>query len=178
MKDVLREKIVSSQEFREALLNSGDDILVEALADPYWGCGLPYHIAITTHPDHYTGSNKLGLLLMELRSEMRKDPTMHAHKNPLNEIPTTATSWHTVRGRAMKKRGSTLRTSSAPSHSKSLKSSTTPLIKEVFLRQSIKRPRTDQSTSPTPSRSHSDTSDVTQLGSTYVSENNDVVDNR
>ena len=187
MKNVLIEKISSSKEFRDALLSSGDEILVEALADPYWGCGLPYHIAITTNPDHYTGSNKLGLLLMELRSEMKKDPTMHAYQNPQIEVSTTATPLNATRGRSMKKRGSTFRTSSAPSCSKSMKTSTTPLIKEVFMRQSVKRLRRDPSTSPKHTYPYTSddittldtkTDDVTQVESSHVSENNDVVDNR
>ena len=77
MKDVLIEKIASSKSFRDEILNSGNNILVEALADPYWGCGFPHHIAIKTNPKHFTGSNKLGELLMELRAEMRSDTSMH-----------------------------------------------------------------------------------------------------
>ena len=192
MRDVLTDKIASSSDFRDALINTGDDYLVEALADPYWGCGLPYHLAITTHPDHYTGSNKLGLLLMELRSEMRKYPSLYA-PSPHIEENTPVSSAVAARGRTMKKRGSTIRISGEPSSSKSQKTSTTPLIREAFKRQSVKRPRRDHSTSPTrtPTQepSHSDsyddittadpmTDDVTQVDSTHVSKNTDVIDNR
>ena len=67
MREVLIAKIGSNKFFRDELLNSGDKNLVEALADPWWGCGLPYHIAIKTNPKHYPGSNKLGQLLMETK---------------------------------------------------------------------------------------------------------------
>ena len=77
MREVLIAKIGSNKFFRDELLNSGDKNLVEALADPWWGCGLPYHIAIKTNPKHYPGSNKLGQLLMELRGDMQADPSAH-----------------------------------------------------------------------------------------------------
>ena len=40
MKDILLAKATSVTNFREALLNSGDNIIVEVTDDPYWGCGI------------------------------------------------------------------------------------------------------------------------------------------
>ena len=76
MREVLIANVGSNKFFGDELLN-GDQILVEVLADPWWGCSLPYHIAIKTNPNHYPGSNKLGQLLIELIGEMLADPSAH-----------------------------------------------------------------------------------------------------
>jgi len=77
MKEVLIAKLASSKEFRDELLLSDNKVLVEGLSDPFWGCGLPYNIAITTNPDQYPGKNNLGKLLMELRADMMANPSNH-----------------------------------------------------------------------------------------------------
>lgn len=60
MKKVLREKAKQSKEFSDLLLSTGDAALVEASPfDYYWGKGRDG-----------SGFNKLGQLLMELRSEL------------------------------------------------------------------------------------------------------------
>ena len=137
VREVLIAKIGSNKFFRDELLNSGDQILVEALADPWWGCGLPYHIAITTNPNHYPGSNKLGQLLMELRGEMQADPSAH----PLLEHTGHNCVESPVGQLSIKKISSKLRSSSVPVHSKEKyhKTLSTPLIKDIFHRQSTKR---------------------------------------
>ena len=139
MKNVLISKIASSTKFRDNILESGDSILVEALADPWWGCGLPYHIAITTHPDFYPGKNKLGQLLMELRTEMRTAPEVHPFvASPENYEPKP------LRSRKLKKTGSQIRSSSLPLRGKPAKS-VTPLIIDMFDRQARKRARLSSS---------------------------------
>lgn len=56
----IRAKFTQHQDLTECLLNTKDAILVEAAdADPYWGWG-----------PSKTGANKLGFLLMELRSTL------------------------------------------------------------------------------------------------------------
>ena len=60
MKEALREKF-SDSALREKLLDTGDAILIESSpSDYYWGEG-------ATH----TGKNRLGVLLMEVRQEIR-----------------------------------------------------------------------------------------------------------
>ena len=65
-KEVLRAKMTSSQQFKDALLDTGDKILVEAQIDDYWGSGLSHALTVNTNLDMFPGSNKLGLLLPEL----------------------------------------------------------------------------------------------------------------
>ena len=71
MKEVLRAKVSSSQQFKDAPLDTGDKILVEARIDDSWGSGLSHALTLNTNPDMYPGSNKLGILLAELRGELR-----------------------------------------------------------------------------------------------------------
>ena len=158
MKDVLIDKIASSKSFRDEILNSGNNILVEALADPYWGCGFPHHIAIKTNPNHFKGSNKLGELLMELRAEMRSDPSMHPFLTP--QPDDTQIPGSPVRSRPMLKQGAKGRASSAPSRAKNAKPTSTPLIKDMFQRQSAKRPRMVSPELPGSKPEDDDTSDT------------------
>ncbi len=61
MKKVLIGKATSSKRFSDALLDSGDKLLVECSAtDLYWGSGLDLHLTSTTNPEYYPGLNKLG----------------------------------------------------------------------------------------------------------------------
>ena len=78
MKEVLIAKLKSNSKFRDTLLLSEDKILEEALPDTWWGCGLPYHIAVTADPLHYPSLYKLGKLLMELRYEILEDQSRYS----------------------------------------------------------------------------------------------------
>jgi len=61
MRRALRAKFTTHAELRDLLLGTGDEEIVEnAPGDYYWGCGRDG-----------TGKNRLGALLMELRSELR-----------------------------------------------------------------------------------------------------------
>ena len=52
MREVHQAKLESNCSFREQLLNSGEQILVEASQnDMYWGSGLSYFLTTTTEPD-------------------------------------------------------------------------------------------------------------------------------
>ena len=73
MVEVQRAKAVSSTTFREALLATGDKLLVEGLRDTYWGSGMHYNQTLTTKPEFHPGTNKLGIILMDLRAEIRRE---------------------------------------------------------------------------------------------------------
>jgi hypothetical protein len=65
--DVMRQgvkcKFATHAPIRELLLSTGDEELIEnAPGDYYWGCG-----------KNGTGQNKLGLILMEVRAELREE---------------------------------------------------------------------------------------------------------
>ncbi len=62
MRRAVRRKFETHQEIRDLLLGTGDQELVEnAPGDFYWGCGADG-----------TGLNKLGLILMEVRTILRE----------------------------------------------------------------------------------------------------------
>ena len=158
MKEVLRAKLSSSQQFKDALLDTGDKILVEARIDDYWGSGLSHALTVNTNPDMYPGSNKLGLLLAELRGELR-NATVDITEDVIVEeqsfpptTPTTPTTplkaTPTVRrsSRSSVRVGSQSRASSLPPGIlKEVKSKDTPLLKDCLLIQS-KRKHTLSST--------------------------------
>ena len=54
-------------ELTDALLGSGNDLLVEGAMDLFQGAGMPHYLAINTRPDKLIGRNELGRLLTELR---------------------------------------------------------------------------------------------------------------
>lgn len=62
MRRAVRAKFTAHESLRALLLSTGDEQLVEnAPGDYYWGCG-----------KDGTGRNMLGVILMELRAELRK----------------------------------------------------------------------------------------------------------
>jgi len=64
MRRALRAKFETHVDARDLLLSTGDEPLLEASPeDPYWGIGRDE-----------TGLNRLGILLMELREELRAVP--------------------------------------------------------------------------------------------------------
>ena len=71
MEEVLSQKITSCDEFKNSLINSGNERLVEAVkSDRYWSCGLNPKEASTTKSKYYPGENRFGLLLEHIRSTL------------------------------------------------------------------------------------------------------------
>jgi N-glycosidase YbiA len=63
MREALRAKFTQNEELKKILLETGDAILVEHTAnDNYWGDG-----------GNGSGRNMLGILLMELRDELKNE---------------------------------------------------------------------------------------------------------
>ena len=108
MKDVVISELRTNYRFSDALLLSEDTILVDALSDQFGGCGLPYNIAIATNPLYCSGLNKLGKLLMELRSEILNNPSLYPKQEVRDAIDATQ-----VRRRTVKKMGAMVRSSSS-----------------------------------------------------------------
>ena len=91
MGEVQRAKAVSSTTFREALLATGDKLLVEGLRDTYWGSGMHYNQTLTTKPEFHPGTNKLGIILMDLRAEIRRElRTVSPNSQPLSATLDTS----------------------------------------------------------------------------------------
>jgi len=74
MRAILKAKFTQNPTLRTLLLDTGDAILAEANPrDKYWGIGTSSTTTIAKNPDKWKGENKLGKLLMELRSELRAE---------------------------------------------------------------------------------------------------------
>ena len=141
MKEILRAKLSSSQQFKDALLDTGDKILVEARIDDYWGSGLSHALTVNINPDMYPGSNKLGILLAELRGELR-NATVDITEDVIVKEQSLPPSTPTVRrsSRSIVRVGSQNKASSlSPGISKEVKSKDTPLLKDCLLIQSKKK---------------------------------------
>jgi N-glycosidase YbiA len=71
MKKAVYAKVLQHYEFRKTLLDTGNATLIEQTRnDHYWADG-----------GDGTGKNKLGIILMEIRSELTKDGNYHELKN-------------------------------------------------------------------------------------------------
>ena len=147
MKDVLRAKLESSETFKEALIKSGDKKLVEARVDDFWGSGLTYNLTLNTRQDKYPGSNKLGVILCELRDELMSKPDdAHAHllnkQVDANSDVMDLSSAPPRPTRSATKTGSQIRVSSlSPSRLRVISAKGTPLIKDMMKQQMKRRKR-------------------------------------
>ena len=74
MKDIVRAKFTQNLELRKKLVDSGDKVLANADArDKFWGVGTSATTAIAKDPSKWKGENRLGKMLMELRTELRAE---------------------------------------------------------------------------------------------------------
>ncbi len=73
MKDLLRAKLESCTQFRDALIQSGDKILAEATGSTLWATGLDVRTTSVTKAEYWPGMNMLGLMLMDIRDSLMKD---------------------------------------------------------------------------------------------------------
>ena len=82
-------KLDKCGELRDALLGSGNNLLVEGTMDPFWGAAMPHYLAINTRPDKLIGRNELGRLLTELRDQI-KDISKTSVSNDINSSTPTS----------------------------------------------------------------------------------------
>ena len=72
MEKGLKEKFTQNPELAKFLTGTGDLLLAEASpSNRFWGTGIGLGKENTTKQQHWTGKNKLGLLLMTLRNELQ-----------------------------------------------------------------------------------------------------------
>lgn len=75
MYNSIKYKFKTNSRLKEYLLSTGDAILIEANPrDKIWACGMSIN-SDYSNPNHWTGDNLLGFLLMDLRDELRKELT-------------------------------------------------------------------------------------------------------
>lgn len=73
----VRAKFAQNSELLEQLLNTGDALLCECAGkDTIWGIGINLHDPSWHDVRNWRGSNYLGVILMELRDEFRKEIAM------------------------------------------------------------------------------------------------------
>ena len=74
MKTVLRAKFTQNLELRKKLLDSEDKVLANADSrDKYWGIGTSANTSMAKDPKKWKGENKLGAMLMELRTQIKAE---------------------------------------------------------------------------------------------------------
>jgi len=73
MVDALRLKFSQNPDFLQQLFNTGNKTLVEASpTDKIWGVGLHEDDDAILNEENWTGENRLGMALMQVRDEFRK----------------------------------------------------------------------------------------------------------
>ena len=76
MERILQSKMEQNEDFRKALQESGDKVLVGAApGDHFWGSGLSAKHTMHTKPEKWPGLNKLGKLLHNLRTRLSEEST-------------------------------------------------------------------------------------------------------
>jgi hypothetical protein len=74
MKSVLRAKFTQNLELRKKLLDTEDKVLANADSrDKYWGIGTSANTTMAKDPKKWKGENKLGVMLMELRTAIKAE---------------------------------------------------------------------------------------------------------
>lgn len=69
----LFEKFNQNPKLKEALLNTGETVIVEASpVDKIWGIGLAEDHPDATNPDKWPGQNLLGIVLMRVRDKIKE----------------------------------------------------------------------------------------------------------
>ncbi len=87
MQEVVKDKMDQCEFAKSYLLDTGDALLGEATGDLTWACGLWEDIAKVTRPRFWKGMNRLGKILMELRSMYRMQELGNKSDN---ESPTNS----------------------------------------------------------------------------------------
>ena len=73
MEELLQTRAENDEHFCQALLETGDNIIVYPVKDEIWGTSLPQRLTNCTIPHYWPGKNILGALLMDLRSALQSD---------------------------------------------------------------------------------------------------------
>jgi len=92
VEQILSAKAEQVPDFRTTLISSGTSILAEATTHKFWATGIASpNIAKTTKPDYWSGENKLGQILMDLREylqDQEAEPQKTPQIPPVLDLPT------------------------------------------------------------------------------------------
>ena len=70
LRELLREKARTCEQFYNCLMMYKDKLLAEATVNKRWGTGLSKWVTNVTKPKFWPGLNLMGVLLMELTNEL------------------------------------------------------------------------------------------------------------
>ena len=85
MKELLREKAKTCEQFRNCLIMNKDTILAEGTGNTRWGTGLSTWVTEITKPTYWPGHNFLGTMLMELTDELMSG-SLHMEVNEGSDL--------------------------------------------------------------------------------------------
>jgi ribA/ribD-fused uncharacterized protein len=72
MRVAVKAKLMQHPEILKKLMDTGDRLIGEANPrDKYWGIGTSSDTAFAKNPERWKGQNKMGKILMELRTELK-----------------------------------------------------------------------------------------------------------
>lgn len=83
MKHIVQQKFKQHPPLQDALVNTGANALIEATYDKYWGSGLPL-TARNLRDGKWTGRNCLGVILNDIRTEIKRERAAASLSNPMN----------------------------------------------------------------------------------------------
>lgn len=86
METIIKAKLTTCKDSRDALLHSGTSEIVENTGHPFWACGIDGN-----------GQNMMGKILMMYRKKMREDPRMFQQRQNTNNDRRWATRDHQPR---------------------------------------------------------------------------------
>ena len=97
MRQVLQAKAQQVPEFREALIHTQNNTLVETVKNEmYWGSGLDAQDTLHTKPNCWMGKNRLGEIMSEIRSQLiSEDKQMKKKKQRSHSDRSKSSSRHT-----------------------------------------------------------------------------------
>ncbi len=73
MRTAVKAKLMQHPEILKKLRDTGDTLIGEAdPRDKYWGIGTSADTSFAKNPERWKGQNKLGKILMELRTELKE----------------------------------------------------------------------------------------------------------
>lgn len=84
MKHIVQQKFKQHPSLQDALVNTGANPLIEATYDKYWGCGLPL-TARDLKEGKWVGRNCLGVILGDVRTEIKRERAAALMSNPSND---------------------------------------------------------------------------------------------